>query len=185
MEKATSASTAIKEHDYEKLQMLLGWLPLEIVKRTLDCTAQLAMGSLTHPPLWQHHKSRILQLNVPRLAETFATDALFSLEPGLGGATCAQLFVGTSLKLTKVFVIKTENEGPDAFEDLIWDNGAPYTLRNDNAKMQTGASFRKTLRKYNIRSENIEPHHPQQNPAESLGVNWLDYNASGMVWNHT
>eukprot|EP00957_Ditylum_brightwellii_P103912 7916934-Ditylum_brightwellii.AAC.1 len=32
--------------------------------------------------------------------------------------------------------------------------------------MQTGVSFRKILRKYNIRSENTEPLHPQQNPAE-------------------
>eukprot|EP00957_Ditylum_brightwellii_P023821 1797646-Ditylum_brightwellii.AAC.1 len=35
VEKATSASTAIKAHDYEKLPTLLGWLPLEVVKRTL------------------------------------------------------------------------------------------------------------------------------------------------------
>eukprot|EP00957_Ditylum_brightwellii_P003485 263694-Ditylum_brightwellii.AAC.1 len=32
--------------------------------------------------------------------------------------------------------------------------------------MQTGVSFREILRKYNIRSENTEPHNPQQNPAE-------------------
>eukprot|EP00957_Ditylum_brightwellii_P125704 9581674-Ditylum_brightwellii.AAC.1 len=62
--------------------------------------------------------------------------------------------------------MKTENEGPDTFEDFIQDNGAPYMLRSDNAKMQTGVSLRKMLRKYNIRSENTEPHHPHQNPAE-------------------
>jgi hypothetical protein len=138
MEKATSASTAIKEHDYEKLQTLLGWLPLEVVKRTLGCTTQLAMGSLMQLPFRQHHKSRTPQLNVPRLAKTFATDTLFSLELGLGGVTCAQLFVGTSSKLTKVFGMKTENEGPDVFEDFIRDNGAPYALISDNAKMHTG-----------------------------------------------
>eukprot|EP00957_Ditylum_brightwellii_P118326 9024842-Ditylum_brightwellii.AAC.1 len=166
MEKATSVSTAIKEHDYEKLWMLLGWLSLEVVKRTLGCTTQLAMGSLVQLPFRQHHKSRTAQLNVPILEETFATDTLFSLEPGLGGVTCAQLCVGTSLKLTKVFGMKTENEGPDAFEDLIQDNGATYALISDNVKMQTGVSFRKILRKYNMRSENREPHNPQKNPAE-------------------
>eukprot|EP00957_Ditylum_brightwellii_P172086 13101088-Ditylum_brightwellii.AAC.1 len=122
MEKATSASTAIKEHDYEKLRTLL--------------------------------------------AETFATDTLFSSELGLGGVTCAQLFVETSSKLTKVFGTKTENEGLAVFEDFIQDNGAPYALRSDNAKMQTGVSFRKILHKHNIRSENTEPHHLQQNPVE-------------------
>eukprot|EP00957_Ditylum_brightwellii_P117937 8995851-Ditylum_brightwellii.AAC.1 len=88
MEKATSASTATKEQDYEKLRMLLGWLPLEVVKRTLGCTTQLAMGSLIQVPFRQYHKSRKPQLNVPRLAKTFATDTLFSSEPGLGGVTC-------------------------------------------------------------------------------------------------
>eukprot|EP00957_Ditylum_brightwellii_P129636 9889195-Ditylum_brightwellii.AAC.1 len=62
--------------------------------------------------------------------------------------------------------MKTENEGPDAFEDFIRDNGAPYALRSDNAKIQIGVSFRKILCKYNIRSKNTKPHHPQQNPAE-------------------
>eukprot|EP00957_Ditylum_brightwellii_P096055 7317980-Ditylum_brightwellii.AAC.1 len=74
--------------------------------------------------------------------------------------------------------MKTENEDPDVFEDFIQDNEAPYTLRSSNAKMQTGVSFRKTLCKYNSRSENTEPHHPQQNPAESIGISWLDYTTS-------
>eukprot|EP00957_Ditylum_brightwellii_P162747 12393339-Ditylum_brightwellii.AAC.1 len=119
MAKVTSASAAIKEHDYKKLWMLLEWIPLEVVKRTLGCTTQLAMGFLIHLPFRQHYKSRTPQLNVPRLAETFATDTLFSLEPGLGGITCAQLFIEMSSKLTKVFGMKTENEGPDTFEDFI------------------------------------------------------------------
>eukprot|EP00957_Ditylum_brightwellii_P100754 7679302-Ditylum_brightwellii.AAC.1 len=62
--------------------------------------------------------------------------------------------------------MRTESEGPNAFEDFIRENGAPYGLRSDNAKMQTGVSFKKILQKYNIRSENSEPPHPQQNPAE-------------------
>eukprot|EP00957_Ditylum_brightwellii_P150177 11436143-Ditylum_brightwellii.AAC.1 len=101
MEKATSASTAIKEHDHEKLRTLLGWLPLEAVKKTLGHTTQFAMSFLIHLPFEQHHKSSTPQLNVPRLAETFAMDTSFSSEPSLSGVTCAQLFVGTSSKLTK------------------------------------------------------------------------------------
>eukprot|EP00957_Ditylum_brightwellii_P078212 5946790-Ditylum_brightwellii.AAC.1 len=66
------------------------------------------MGSLIQLPFRQYHKSRTPQLNVPRLAKTFATNTLFSSEPGLGGVTCVQLFVGTSSKLTKVFGMKTE-----------------------------------------------------------------------------
>eukprot|EP00957_Ditylum_brightwellii_P004811 367054-Ditylum_brightwellii.AAC.1 len=65
MENAISASTAVKEHNYEKLRTLLRWLPLEVVKRTLECTTQLAMGSLIYLTFRQHHKSRAPQLNVP------------------------------------------------------------------------------------------------------------------------
>ena len=83
-------------------------------------------------PFRQHHKSQTPQLNVPRLTETFATNTLFSSEVGLGGIACAQLFVGTRSKLTKVFGMWTENEGPQAFEDFIRENGAPYALRSDN-----------------------------------------------------
>eukprot|EP00957_Ditylum_brightwellii_P184700 14067536-Ditylum_brightwellii.AAC.1 len=85
MEKATSASTDIKEHDYEKLKTLLGWPPLEVVKQAMSCTTQLAMRSSIHLPFRQYHTSRTPQLNDPRLAETFATDTLFPSEPGLGG----------------------------------------------------------------------------------------------------
>eukprot|EP00957_Ditylum_brightwellii_P147618 11241961-Ditylum_brightwellii.AAC.1 len=75
---------------------------------------------------------------MPRLAETFVTDTLFSSETGLGGITCAQLFVGTTSKITRIFRIRTESEGPDSFEDFIQENGAPHALQSNNAKMQTG-----------------------------------------------
>ena len=114
------------------MRPLLGWLPLEVVKHTIKCTTQLAMYSLISIPFRQHHKSRTPQLKVPRLAKNFATDTLFSSKVGLGGITCAQLFVG---KLTKVFGMRTENEGPDALVDFIRDSGAPYALKSHNSKM--------------------------------------------------
>ena len=145
---------------------MLGWLPLETIRRTFDCTTQLAMGSTTSLPFRQHRKSQTPQLNVPRLAETFSTDTMFSSTPGLGGITCAQLFCGRMSKFTKVYGMRTESEGPDALLDFIRDNGAPHALRSDNSKMQTGNAFRNILRRYNIRSENTEAHNQQQNPAE-------------------
>eukprot|EP00957_Ditylum_brightwellii_P137329 10469788-Ditylum_brightwellii.AAC.1 len=64
--------------------------------------------------------------------------------------------------------MQTESEGPGVFKDSIRDNGALYALQSNNTKMQPGLSFRKVLRKCNIQSENMEPHHPQQNSAEHL-----------------
>eukprot|EP00957_Ditylum_brightwellii_P052105 3951595-Ditylum_brightwellii.AAC.1 len=99
--KIVSASTLLKKRDFMQVGPFLGWLPLEVVKRTFECTTQLAIGSLLWMPFRQHHKLHTPQLNMPRLSKTFATDRLFSLEVGLGGITCAQLFVGTQSKLTK------------------------------------------------------------------------------------
>ena len=56
-----------------------------MVKKTFDCTTQLAMGSFATLTFRQHFKSRTPQLNVPRIAETFATDTLFAPVYGIGG----------------------------------------------------------------------------------------------------
>eukprot|EP00957_Ditylum_brightwellii_P197487 15046876-Ditylum_brightwellii.AAC.1 len=153
-EKIVSASLLIKKRDFEKVQPLLGWLPLEVVKCTFECTTQLAM------------------------------------EVGLGGVPCAQLFVGTESKLTQIFGMRAENEGPQAFHDFIRENGAPYALRSNNSKMQTGISFTNILRKYSIKSEHTKPNYPTQNPAERriqdvkpLSAKILDWTrAPGYTW---
>eukprot|EP00957_Ditylum_brightwellii_P053490 4053862-Ditylum_brightwellii.AAC.1 len=42
-EKIVSHTSKPIKKDYESVQPLLGWLPLEVVKRTFACTTQLAM----------------------------------------------------------------------------------------------------------------------------------------------
>eukprot|EP00957_Ditylum_brightwellii_P118395 9029897-Ditylum_brightwellii.AAC.1 len=41
--KIVSASTLLKKRDFTQVRPFLGWLPLEVVKRTFKCTTQLAM----------------------------------------------------------------------------------------------------------------------------------------------
>jgi transposase InsO family protein len=62
--------------------------------------------------------------------------------------------------------MKTESEGAETLADFVRDYGAPYHIRSDNAKMETGHAFTAICRKYNIKQSTTEPHHPQQNPAE-------------------
>eukprot|EP00957_Ditylum_brightwellii_P038131 2883497-Ditylum_brightwellii.AAC.2 len=62
--------------------------------------------------------------------------------------------------------MQTGSKGLDTFKDFIRDNSALYALRSDNSKVQIGVSFKHILKKYNIQSENTEPHHPNQNSAE-------------------
>eukprot|EP00957_Ditylum_brightwellii_P068935 5232391-Ditylum_brightwellii.AAC.1 len=45
-ERVVSHSSEPKAKDYESVCPLLGWLPLEVVKRTFVCTTKLAMGSM-------------------------------------------------------------------------------------------------------------------------------------------
>lgn len=166
---ATAVTTPIirkKPVDYEKYRPCLGWLPLETVRRTFECTTQLAMNIPFRLPMRQHFKSRTPQLNRRRLAEVFATDTFFSNTTGLGGVTCAQLFSGLKSRYVSVHGMKSEQEGPEALEDFIREKGAPYAVKNDNSKMQLGQAWMKLLRKYNIASLNTEPHHPHQNEGE-------------------
>lgn len=50
----------------------LGWLPLNIAKRAIGCTMQLAIGYLISIPFRQHHKSRTPKLNVQKLTDVIA-----------------------------------------------------------------------------------------------------------------
>jgi hypothetical protein len=77
-----------------------------------------------------------------------------------------QLYVGLTSKFIATYAMKTESEGAETLSDFVRDYGAPYHIRSDNAKMETGHAFTAICRKYNIKQSTTEPHHPQQNPAE-------------------
>ena len=152
--------------DYKAVQSKLGWLPMEVIKNTYANTTQLAKRTRDRLPLRRHYKSRYPELNRKRLRETFATDTFFSSEKAISGYLCMQLFVGLKSRFTATYGMQTESQGHQALEDFIREHGAPYVIRSDNAKMEIGHAFTQICRKYNIKQETTEPHHPQQNPAE-------------------
>ena len=152
--------------DYEKYRKLLGWLPVETIRRTFEATTQLAKELPLRYPLRRHIKSRNPALNRKRLNEGYATDTLFASDAALGGYTCAQLFVGLKSHFTQIYGLHRESEGPSALDDFVREFGAPVLIRNDNSKMQTGNAWREILRKYCIGEQTTEPNHPNQNPAE-------------------
>jgi len=76
--KVNSVSSGIKvEHDYVALQPKLGWVPIDIVRETLECTTQLAtyrdVGTLR-----EYKKARYPMLNRRRLMEKYATDTWYA-----------------------------------------------------------------------------------------------------------
>ena len=164
IQKTTSEKRQYKDNP-EDIRHLLGWVPTDTIRKTLEATTQLAKNVL-RLPMRRHFKSREPGLNRARLAETYATDTFFAETKAIGGATCAQIFVGTKSMFTKCYGMKKETEAPNTLEDFVRKVGAPFAVRNDNAKAQTSERWKNILRRYQINDELTEPHHPGQNPAE-------------------
>jgi hypothetical protein len=67
---------------------------------------------------------------------------MVSLVPGLGGIDCCtQLFVGLTSSFAAIYGMTNEAQKSIALEDFIPQYGAPYYIRSDNSKMQTGHLF--------------------------------------------
>ena len=166
-------TVAATNHDAAKAQGYLGFRPLEVIRRTLENTTQLAMLTETNQ-MRRHVKSLYPFLNRPRLAETVATDTFFASVRGVSGATCAQVFYGLSSHMINVYPMQKESQGPERLDDFGREEGIPAVMRSDNSKMQRwGKSWVKRLREWLTGAEFTEPHHPQQNPAELRAVRWL------------
>ena len=92
-------------------------------------------------PFQRHWKPRFPILNMHRFFEPVATDTFFANCQALGGATCRQVFYGIQSHVINFYPIKSENEGPTAYEDFLHLEGCPTLLRRDNSKMQTGQNL--------------------------------------------
>ena len=159
--------------DAKRLQPFLGYRPLEVVRRTLEQTTQLATLA-TGIPMRRHVRALFPFLNRKRLDETVATDTFFSSKRDVSGAWCAQIFYGLTSHFMNIYPLKTESEGPTAFEDFARYEGLPAIIRSDNSKMQRYSTRLLTrLREWRVAAEFTEPHHPQQNPAELRAIRWI------------
>ena len=162
-----------KVEDLRKLQPYLGYRPIEVIRKTLQNTTQLAMNVVKYP-MKRHFKSLGEYLNKPRLRETVGTDTIFSSVRDVSGAWCAQVYWGFSSHMINVYGMKTESEMPNAQDDFMREEGIPDILRSDNARVQRyGKEMLRKLRRLLVGVEYTEPHHPQQNPAEMRAIRWL------------
>ena len=157
--------TKMKDADFEKYQLFLGWKPLDVIRKTFEATTQWAATTFS-TPMKRHYKSRFPTLNRPRLNEMFCTDTWFGSTPAFGGYTCAQLYYGVKSKYIALYPVTTESQGPDTLEDLCRDRGAPIKLKNDRAQMEIGKAWTAICRKYNIEQCTTEAHMQWQNEAE-------------------
>jgi hypothetical protein len=118
-------------------------------------------------PMRRHVRSLFPFLNRKRIDETVGTETFFSSVRDVSGATYAQVFYGLTSHFINVYVLKTDADGPNLFEDFARSEGLPNTIRSNNSKMQRYSDkLTARLREWMINAEYTEPHHPQQNPAE-------------------
>ena len=168
---AFASRTAIQDRAKHCIEYL-GYRPLNIVRKTLENTTQLATTILEFP-MRRHIRARFPWLNCNRLRETVATDTYFANVRAVGGSTCAQVFYGVQSHMINVYGMKSESEMPAAYKDFIRGEGAPNILRRDNSQIQSGQKTTAINREFVIKDEFTEPGHPQQNPAELRAVKFV------------
>ena len=136
---STWHTTDYKALDPEVVQPYLAYRPLEVVKKTLEKTTQLAR-MIVRFPLRRHVKARFKWANVTRINETVSTDPLFSnVKSAYDGFIGAQVFYGCTSHCINVYGIKSKGEFHLVYKDFIHDHGAPSILRRDNAKEENNA----------------------------------------------
>jgi hypothetical protein len=146
--------------DALQAQPYLAYRPLEVIRRTLDQTTQLARLS-SAIPMKRHVKALFPFLNRKRITETVATDTFFSSVRDISGATCAQVFYGLKSHFMNVYPLRTESDGPKVFEDFVRTEGIPNVIRSDNSKMQRlNKNLVAKFRRWMLRNEFTKPHHP-------------------------
>ena len=83
--------------DPANIQRCLAFLPLEQIKKTLECTTQLVHWTIK-VPMQQHWKARFPFMNVHRLREAVATDTFFANCKALGGILVHRSSLGSKVK---------------------------------------------------------------------------------------
>jgi hypothetical protein len=114
---AYASRAAIQDQSQHYVEYL-GYRPVDIIRKTLENTSQLAHTILRFP-MRRHVKARFPWLNCNRLREAVATDTYFANVHAIGGATCAQVFYGIKSHMINVIGMKTEGEMPEAYTDFI------------------------------------------------------------------
>lgn len=125
--------------DFSKHIPQFAWLPTNTIRRTFDCTTQMATIPMSDV-LQKTFQSPNPALNVLRQREAVATDTVYSDTPSIcGGETLAQIYVGVESEVIDVYGIKTERQFTATLEDTIRHWGAPAKLISDSAASETSA----------------------------------------------
>ena len=168
---AHAITTIEQMQKIEAIQPRLAWKPLDVIKRTLENTTQWGK-TITQYPMKKHHISRFPWNNRRRLREEVAMDTIFMANPGFCGSTCAQVFVGLMSRMINVYPMPSKACGYvlKAYQDFMRYEGVPEGLHRDLAPEEKVEKIIDLNRQMMVRDTWSEQGHPNQNPAEALGV---------------
>ena len=159
--------------DPESLKPYFAWRPTQYIKKTLECTTQLAKSHVRYP-MRRHFKARNPFSNVHRLAETVYTDPIYANCYSINDrfSRCQIFFGGTSFHLDP-FGLRKNRDFFHVYQDFIRYQGAPSTLRRDNALEESSEDVINLNRKLFIKDAFSEPHHQHQNLVEGSVISWI------------
>jgi hypothetical protein len=154
------------EPEYGQLRPCLGWLPIDIIKKTFERTTQLARMPMS-TIFKKQYKPPNPVLNVHPRDEPVATDTIYSNTLAINcGVTSAQLFVGTKTHTADVYPIKSDKQIVKMLLDNITQCSAPTKLISDRAQVEISERVKQVLRPLHISTWQSELHQQHQNPAK-------------------
>ena len=177
------AQTHIEDHlKLEALQPRLAWKPLHVIKKTLENTTQWGR-MLCQYPMKKHHVSRYPWNNRHRLREEVAMDTAFMATTSFSGDTCEQIYAGLVSRMINVYPMPSKAHGYilQSYQDFMRYEGVPEGLHRDMAPEEKVDKIIALNRDMKVRDTFAEPGHPNQNPAESLGVKVIKIGAEAIM----
>jgi hypothetical protein len=163
---ATPKFVMTSEPDYGQLRPRLGWLPVDAIKKTFECTTQLTRMPMS-TILKKQYKSPNPALNVHPHDEPVATDTIYSDTPAIDcGITSAQVFVGTKTHTADVYPIKSDKQFVNTLLDNITQCNTPTKVISDRAQVEISECVKQVLRPLHISTWQSEPHQQHQNPTK-------------------
>jgi hypothetical protein len=164
--KVGSASSKVV-HKMSPEKLASNWnIGLDAAKRTLKCTTQKGIRSVSNPSIARRFRTNDRPLRYRRLKTNVFTDTMFSTIPSSRENTCAQVYCN-DLQWCAVYPMKSKRDAHLSLSSFLSTHGAPDFLISDGAYELTKGEFRHKAREAGVHCKEVESYSPWSNLAES------------------
>ena len=138
---------------------------LEVAKRTVEATTQLAVRDFTHTTGGRRLKPYAWVLKHRRLEAEVFSDTMFGKVKSLRGNTCCQIFA-TAFHFVRAYPMASKKDAHYALDKFFEQIGVPRCIIPDNAKEMTEGPWKKKCARAQVPIHPIEAYTPNANLAE-------------------